>query len=68
MSQQIYQPPTRQQLLDDIRNIFREPREWLDSRNELLGGRKPADVIDSGDEGRDQVRDLLEAIKLGIPT
>jgi uncharacterized protein (DUF2384 family) len=68
MVQHIYHPPTRQVLEDDLRQIFGDPEPWLQMPNEHLGGKRPTDVIDSGDEGRERVRDLLEAIKLGLPT
>ena len=68
LSQNAYTPPTRSQLIDDVGDIFGEPVEWLQTPNEYLGGRTPEDLIESGDEGREQVRNLLEAIKLGMPT
>ena len=68
MAQQIYTPPTRSQLLKDARSIFDDPGEWLQTRNEYLGGRTPEELLESGEEGREQVRNLLEAIKLGMPT
>lgn len=68
MAQHIYVPPTKQELEKDLRKIFDDPESWLQTPNQHLGGKKPAAVIESGDEGREQVRDLLEAIKIGLPT
>jgi uncharacterized protein (DUF2384 family) len=68
LARQLYTPPTHSQLIDDVRTIFDNPDEWLQTRNEYLGGRTPEDLIESGEEGREQVRNLLEAIKLGMPT
>jgi uncharacterized protein (DUF2384 family) len=68
MAQHIYIPPTRHELENDLRKMFDDPEPWLHTPNEHLGGKRPTDVIDSGDEGRERVRDLLEAIKLGLPT
>ena len=68
LAQQIYTPPTRSQLMKDARKLFDNPDKWLRTRNEYLGGRTPEDLIESGEEGREQVRNLLEAIKLGMPT
>ena len=68
MAQQVYTPPTRSQLVRDAGDIFDNPDEWLQTPNEYLGGRKPDDLIESGEKGREQVRNLLEAIKLGLPT
>lgn len=68
MAQHIYNPPTRQEIENDLRKIFDDPEPWLKSPNEHLGGKSPADEIAAGDEGRERVRDLLEAIKIGLPT
>lgn len=68
MAQPIYTPPTRSQLMDEAADIFDQPQQWLETANEYLGGRKPGDLIESGEQGREQVRNLLEAIKLGMPT
>lgn len=70
MAQQIYTPPTAQDLIADAKNIFgdAEHEQWLRTRNEYLGGQKPVDLIQSDGEDRERVRDLLESIKLGIPT
>lgn len=68
MAQQIYIPPTSEELRKDAGELFDDPDEWLQTRNEYLGGRTPEDLIESGEEGRVQVRNLLEAIKLGMPT
>lgn len=69
MTQQIYQLPTTQELLADAREIFDvdQLRLWLDTPNEYLGGQTPDQSIESGDRGRELVRNLLEAIKLGLP-
>jgi len=68
MAQLIYVPPTRQELENDIRKMFDDPEAWLQTPNEHLGGKRPAAVIESGSDGRERVRDLLEAIKVGLPT
>ncbi|HEX8129127.1 MAG TPA: MbcA/ParS/Xre antitoxin family protein [Pyrinomonadaceae bacterium] len=74
MAQQLYNPPTERELLEDINSVFsddlNDPIEpaWLETPNDQLGGKKPRDLIKSGTEGRLQVRNLLDAIKLGMPT
>ena len=68
MVQHIYSPPTRQEIESDLRDLFGDAEPWLKTRNELLGGQTPDDLIESGPEGRERVRDLLEAIKIGLPT
>ncbi len=67
MAQLIADPPKKQALIDDINKLFSQPDEWTDTPHELLGGRSPADLLDSA-EGRIILRDLLEAIKLGLTT
>ena len=68
MAQHIYIPPTRQELTKDLKKIFDDPEPWLQTPNDYLGGRTPSDEIESGEEGRERVRDLLESIKIGRPT
>jgi putative toxin-antitoxin system antitoxin component (TIGR02293 family) len=59
------------ELLDDARELFEDEDSttlWLTTPNEYLGGERPQDMLLSGDRGRELVRDLLESIKMGIPT
>lgn len=66
--QQTYSPPTPAQIRRDAKDLFDDPEPWLRTPNEQLGGRTPNEVMASGENGRERVRDLLEAIKLGITT
>lgn len=74
MAQQLFNPPTESELLEDIKSVFsddpHDPNEpaWLETPNDQLGGKSPRDLIRSGTEGRLQVHNLLDAIKLGMPT
>ncbi len=68
MSTQTYQPPTKDELVADINKIFPEPQTWLDTPNDQLRGKKPKDLLAANADKRQQVSDLLEAIKLGMTT
>jgi hypothetical protein len=48
-------------LLDEARQIFAEPHQWMRRENPLLGGLTPRECIDAGDEQR--VWDLMRNIK-----
>ena len=44
--------------------IFADPDKWLDTENSNLGGRKPNDLVQSGQaEAVEAVRNLLRSIK-----
>jgi hypothetical protein len=53
-------------ILDDIRKVIPQPEAWLDAPNELLGGDKPRNLIDT--EREREVRYLLRGIEDGITT
>ena len=53
--------PGEGSLMDEVRQIFADPSEWLDQRNPLLGGRSPRECIDAGEE--QLVWDQLRSIK-----
>jgi uncharacterized protein (DUF2384 family) len=59
---------TKSALLKDLRLIFSEDdlQKWLDAPNDRLGGRKPAELLDSPEQQR--LVDMVEAVKLGLPT
>jgi hypothetical protein len=48
-------------LLEEARQIFAEPRQWIRQKNPLLGGLTPQECIDAGDE--QLVWDLMCNIK-----
>jgi Antitoxin Xre/MbcA/ParS C-terminal toxin-binding domain len=52
---------------DELKTIFHEPDRWLDEPNDQLGGIKPKDLIGSPEKEK-PLRDLLRAIKHGMPT
>jgi hypothetical protein len=67
-------PPTVNGLLPDekadirqeIDALIADPAQWQDAPNDQLGGQKPKDLI--GTEREQLLRDLLRAIKYGMPT
>ena len=50
----------------EIATLVAEPDRWLEAPNDQLGGLKPKDLIGTARE--QLLRDLLRAIKYGIPT
>ena len=49
-----------------ISEVVDKPDQWLDAPNDQLGGRKPRDLI--GTKRERIVRELVRAIKIGMPT
>ena len=50
----------------EVAGVVADPDDWLASPNDQLGGQRPADLI--GTDREQHVRDLLRAIKHGMPT
>jgi hypothetical protein len=59
-------PDEERDVRKEIAGLIAEPDEWLRLPNSRLGGSKPEDLI--GTEREQLLRDLLRAIKYGIPT
>ena len=53
-------------LADLIRDVIDEPDQWLNSPNAQLGGEKPQALI--GTDRERLLRELVRAIKIGMPT
>ena len=51
-------------LTREVEQIVADPGRWLKTPHDLLGGRKPLDLIGTKDE--QQLRDLIRAIKHGM--
>jgi len=51
---------------DEVANLVDNPTQWLDFPNSQLGGVKPKELI--GTNREQLLRDLLRAIKFGMPT
>jgi uncharacterized protein (DUF2384 family) len=49
----------------EVEQIVADPGHWLKTPHDQLGGRKPLDLIGTKDE--QQLRDLIRAIKHGMP-
>lgn len=50
----------------EIRELFPDANDWRQRGHEQLGGMKPDELLDGSDEQREQLRNLLEAIKHGM--
>ena len=55
-------------LLEDLLDVVPNPEQWLKTPNEQLGGRRPLDMIEADDEQRQQVHNLIKAVKHGMMT
>jgi hypothetical protein len=58
-------PDEKADLESLIAELIDKPDEWMDTPNDQLSGEKPRDLIGTNREER--VRELLRAIKIGIP-
>jgi uncharacterized protein (DUF2384 family) len=52
---------------EELKDIVKDPDAWLNQPNDQLGGKRPRDFLGSPETER-PLRDLLRAIKHGIPT
>ena len=59
-------PGERKDIRKEITALIDEPNKWLKTPNDQLGGERPKDLI--GTEREQLLRDLLRAIKYGMPT
>jgi uncharacterized protein (DUF2384 family) len=51
----------------EIAEVVLDPDRWLITPHELLGGREPIDLLNSGStEDEQKVRDLINSIRHGI--
>ena len=68
MNQILHDPISKEDLLDNIKDVVPDAEQWLKMPNDQLGGRRPMDMLDAGDEQRRQVHNLIEAVKHGMIT
>lgn len=59
-------PDEKPDILQEVADLIDKPNEWLNTASSQLGGRKPKDFI--GTDQEPLLRDLLRAIKYGMPT
>jgi uncharacterized protein (DUF2384 family) len=59
-------PGEKKDIRKEIEALIAQPDKWLKTPNDQLGGERPRDLI--GTEREQLLRDLLRAIKYGIPT
>jgi uncharacterized protein (DUF2384 family) len=50
-----------------LKDVVQDPDEWLRQPNDQLGGKRPQDFLGSPEKEK-LLRDLLRAIKHGMPT
>ena len=55
-------------LRGDLEEVVLEPDFWLKTPHEMLGGREPLEVANSGEAGELLVRNLIRGIKEGMFT
>lgn len=55
------------ELRNEIAEVVRDSHGWLMTPHELLGGKKPDDLLNSNStEDRRRLQDLVESIKHGL--
>jgi Protein of unknown function (DUF2384) len=54
-------------IYEELQDIVKDPDRWLDQPNDQLGGKPPRDFLGSPEKEK-PLRDLLRAIKHGMPT
>jgi hypothetical protein len=59
-------PGEEKDIRREVASVVTDPADWLNEPNDQLGGERPKDLI--GTEREQHVRDLLRAIKHGMPT
>jgi len=59
-------PDEQADIRKEVADLVADPSEWLDTPNTQLGGVKPQELI--GTVREQFLRDLLRAIKYGMPT
>lgn len=57
-------PGEEPDLKKEVGNIVADPGRWLETPHDLLGGRKPLDLIDTDEQ--QLLRDLIRSIKHGM--
>jgi hypothetical protein len=59
-------PEEKADIREEAATLVADVEAWLNTPNDRLGGLKPNDLI--GTEQEQHLRDLLRAIKYGMPT
>jgi uncharacterized protein (DUF2384 family) len=59
-------PDEHSDIRQELAQVVKDPDTWLDTQNDQLGGRKPADLVGTPEEHL--VRELIRAAKHGMPT
>ena len=57
----------RKDVLDqEINEVIPDADDWRQTPNNQLGGKTPGELIDGTEEDREELRNLVEAIKHGM--
>ena len=59
-------PDEKADIRKEAADVVADPGHWLDMPNDQLGGQRPRELI--GTDREQAVRDLLRALKHGMPT
>jgi hypothetical protein len=59
-------PGEEKDIRQEVASVVADPGGWLNEPNDQLGSERPTDLL--GTEREQHVRDLLRAIKHGMPT
>lgn len=57
-------PLDEKPIVEELRNILKNPEEWLDEPNDQFAGRPPRALIGTPEEHR--LRDMIRSIKHGL--
>lgn len=66
MSRTLDRSLRRDVLEQEINKVIPDADDWRRTPNGQLGGKTPDELIDGTDEDREQLRDLVKAIKHGM--
>lgn len=66
MSRMLDRSLRRDVLNQEMNEVIPNADEWRQTPNNQLGGKTPDELIDGTDEEREELRNLVEAIKHGM--
>ena len=61
-------PPSRQELLGEVRATVVDVEDWLDAPNDRLGGRPPRELLEGQEDERAVLHHMLVAVRAGFFT
>jgi hypothetical protein len=66
MSQTLDRSLRKDVLIQAINKVIPDADDWRGTPNNQLGGRTPDELLDGADEEREELRNLVEAIRHGM--